>query len=214
MRTTVIGAALVITLLLSAVADAQPRFGRAGAASGGSFGIIPFAGYLISESLVEGPLNTSLGASSAAIFGAQVSLPLTDWASLVGTGGIASGDLRAGLPLLGGVSVGDSRTVILDGGLELRPGAGSGVLRFVPVLQFGAGAVRRELTVAGIAAESTDFALSGGLGADFPIVPGAAVRLMAKDHYGPVDFGGVGPVGARSDNIHSLAITGGLRIAF
>jgi hypothetical protein len=37
---------------------------------------------------------------------------------------------------------------------------------------------------------------------------------MAKDHYGKADFGSLGELRARTKDIHSLALTGGIRFAF
>ncbi len=205
-----------VAMIVLTFAGAAGAAGQSGGDSNrGAFGIIPFAGYLISESMVEGPLGSSLGASEAPVFGGQLSLPLASWVSLVGTVGYASGDLEAGVPIVGGVSVGGSQTWLMDGALELRPGAWADQgYRVIPVLHVGAGAINRQLTVAGIGAESTDFAASAGLGVDIPLVAGSSIRLMAKDHYGKVDFGTLGSFNARTDEFHTLSLSAGLRFAF
>jgi len=206
---------LAAALLGATSSHAQTSLPRAESPSPGVLGIAPFAGYLISEPLVEGPLSTSVGGANAPVYGAQLSVPLFASVSLVGTVGYASGDLDVGVPLIGGISVGDSKTWLFDGGLELRPDSwqesGS---RFIPVVQLGGGALRRELNVAGIAATSTDFVVSGGIGADIPIGPNVAIRMMAKDHYGKADFGSIGVISARTEGIHTLALSGGLRMSF
>jgi hypothetical protein len=203
---------VLITAVLSVAtlssADAQAR----SAAGAGTFGIVPFAGYLISESMVEGPLGSKLGSSSAPVIGGQLTLPLASWVSLVGTVGLSNGDLEAGAPILGNVSVGDSRTWLMDGGLELRPGGwATQGYRVIPVLQVGVGAINRQLTVAGVAAESTDLAASAGLGVDIPLGAGASIRLMARDHYGKADFGSLGSINARTDEFHTVSLSAGLR---
>jgi hypothetical protein len=215
MRRTTFGIAILGALLVTAAADAQTPSSSAVPANRGSFGIAPFAGYLVSESLMDGPLNTSLGGVSAPLYGAQASLPLAAGASLVGTIGYASGDLEVGVPLIGGMSVGDSQTWIVDAAVELRPDSWAARgHRFVPILHFGGGALRRELSVAGFSARSTDLVVSVGLGADFPVAPNVAIRVMAKDHYGKADFGSVGPVNGKTDDLHTFALSAGLRFAF
>jgi hypothetical protein len=210
-----LGAAVLGVLCLAGVANAQGRTSAVDPPSRGTFGLAPFAGYLISEPLIEGPLGTSVGTGSGAVYGAQASLPLGANLSLVGTLGYASSDLEAGVPLIGGLSVGDSRTWLFDGALELRPeGWMSSGYRFIPVVQLGGGAIRREVTVAGIDGQSTDFTLSAGLGGDLPLGSNVAVRLMAKDYYGKVDFGDLGQYSAATDNMHTLGLSAGLRIGF
>ena len=106
----------------------------------GSFAVVPFAGYLVSENFVKGPLNTKIGSANAAVYGVQASLPLAPSASIVGTIGYSSGDLEVGLPLIGGFGVGDSNTLLLDAAVELRADKWSA--NFVPFAQLGGGAIR------------------------------------------------------------------------
>jgi hypothetical protein len=177
----------------------------------GPFSIAPYAGYLITESFIEGPLDIGLGAVSSPLFGVQASLPLAPAASLVGTIGYASGDLEVGLPILGGIPVGNTTALLLDAAVELRAHGGG---RFAPLVQLGGGALRREVTVAGISADATDFQVSLGLGADLPIAANLALRLLAKDHYGRSDFGGLGELRARTRELHNVALTAGLQLSF
>jgi hypothetical protein len=176
----------------------------------GSFAVVPYGGFMVSEAFVEGPLDTRLGAVSMPMYGIQASLPLAPGASLVGTIGYASGNLEVGVPILGGIDIGDSNALIMDASAELRASLG----RVAPLVQFGGGAIRREVSVAGISADGTDFHVSAGIGVDIPIASNVGLRLMAKDHYGKADFGGVGEFRARTRDIHALAITGGLQITF
>jgi hypothetical protein len=179
----------------------------------GEFAVTPYAGYLISQNFIEGPLNTSLGSVNAPLFGVQASLPLAPNASLIGTVGFSSGDLEVGAPIIGGVSVGDSDTWLFDASVELRaPNFGGG--RFVPFAQLGGGALHRRLAVLGVSADATDFMVSGGLGADIPVSSSMGIRLLAKDHYGKADFGDLGTLEARTDDLHTLALSAGLRISF
>lgn len=203
--------ALVSGLAFGATA-AEAQRSSAITVNRGPFSIAPYAGYLLSESFVDGPLETTLGAVSSPLWGVQLSLPLAPIASLVGTVGYASGDLEVGLPILGGISVGNTSTLLLDAAVELR--AGSGGNRLTPFLQLGGGALRREVSVAGVSADGTDFQVSGGIGADMPIAQNLALRLLVKDHYGKSDFGGVGDLRARTRELHNVALTAGLQLSF
>jgi hypothetical protein len=178
----------------------------------GSFAVAPYAGYLVSQSFFDGPLNTSLAIQSSPVYGAQVSMPLAPNASIVGTLGYGSGDLEAGIPIIGGISIGQTSTLLMDVSVELR--VPSATMRFIPVFQLGGGAIRREVTIVGVTADATDFQVSGAVGADFPMSSNIALRLMAKDHYGKADFGTVGPLEAKTNDLHTLALVGGVRIAF
>jgi hypothetical protein len=201
-------AALGALALLPATAHAQGA--SSVTLSRGVFAVAPYAGYLISESFIEGPLDATLGTVGAPVFGVQVGLPLASFASLVGSVGYASGDLEVGLPFVGGVSIGDSNALLADAALELRVPGG----RLVPVLQLGGGALRRELTVAGVSADATDYVITGGIGADLPIVPSLSLRLFAKDYWGKSDFGGIGDLRARTGDLHNVALTAGLQFTF
>lgn len=211
MRSTILLTSAAAALVFAGAAEAQ-RPSSAISVSRGSFAITPYAGYLVTQNFFEGPLNTTLGIQSSPVYGAQLSLPLAPTASIVGTIGYGSGDLEAGIPIVGGISVGQTNTLLLDASVELRlerEGA-----RMVPVFQLGGGAVRREVTILGVSADATDFQVSGGIGVDMPLAPNIALRLMAKDHYGKADFGSVGGLQARTNDLHAVALTGGVRIAF
>ena len=199
-------------LVCAASASAQVPRSTPISVTRGEFSISPYAGYLISESLVEGPLNTALGVTNAPVYGIQASLPLAPSASLVGTFGYASGDLEVGLPVIGGIGVGSSSATVFDAAVELRGSLGAA--RFLPLVQLGGGAMHRRVTVAGLTGKTTDFVVSGGVGADLPITHNVAMRFMAKDYYGKADFGSLGSYSAKTRDIHTLAISGGIRIAF
>lgn len=206
--------ASVAALASSSAAHAQGPRSSAISVDRGSFAVAPYAGYLVSQRLFDGPLNTALSVQSSPVYGAQVSMPLAPGASLVGAIGYGSGDLEAGIPIIGGVSIGKSRTLLLDASVELRLEGYGARGRFIPVFQLGGGAVKREVTILGVTADATDFQVSGGIGADIPVSSSLALRVMAKDFYGKADFGSVGPLNARTEDLHAVALTGGLRFAF
>ena len=208
MRSTIHVAGVLGGLAFAGVVQAQSPI----SVNRGNFAITPYAGYLVSQSFLEGPLNSTLGIQSAPVYGAQVSLPLAPAASIVGTIGYGAGDLEAGVPIVGGISVGKTNTLLLDASVELR--LENSQSRVVPVFQLGGGALRREVTILGVTADATDFQVSGALGFDMPLAPNVALRVMAKDHYGKADFGSVGPLEVKTKDLHTLALTGGVRIAF
>lgn len=207
-----LSAATVMTALVLSGAGLEAQRGPVAGVRQGPFSVVPYGGYLITGDFIEGPLGTNVGSVSSPLIGVQASLPLAQVFSLVGSVGYASGDLEVGLPVLGGISVGESSALVLDAAVELRaPGLGS---RVVPLVQLGGGAIRRELTVAGVSASSTDFQVSGGLGVDVPVAQNVALRLLAKDHYGRVDFGSLGELQARTKDIHNVALVAGLHLWF
>src|SRR5688572_12067490 len=171
MRSTYQTATLIGAVLLgagSASGQTQPRSSSI-IVTRGEFSVQPYGGYLVSQKFVEGPLNSSLGVVSSPLYGLQASLPLAPGASLVGALGYSSGDLEVGVPILGGVNIGSSSTWLFDAAVELRLDSWQEKgKRFVPLVHLGGGALRRELTVAGVSANTTDFMVSGGVGADFP----------------------------------------------
>lgn len=208
MRSTIHLAGVLGVLAFAGAAEAQSPI----SVNRGNFAVTPYAGYLVSQSFLEGPLNSTLGIQSAPMYGAQVSLPLAPAASIVGTIGYGAGDLEAGVPIVGGVSVGKTNTLLLDASVELR--LENSQSRVVPVFQLGGGVLRREVTILGVNADATDFQVSGALGFDMPVASNIAVRIMAKDHYGKADFGSVGPLEVKTRDLHTVALTGGVRIAF
>ena len=200
----------LMALASTTAANAQSRSSDI-SISRGSFAVTPFGGYLLSQRFIDGPLGTSLNVASAPMYGVQASLPLAPSASLIGTVAYANGDLEGGLPIVGGITLGESTTAIFDAAVELRLDNGA---RFVPLIQLGGGATWREVTVQGMSSSTTDFEVSGGIGADFPISNSIALRLMAKDYYGKANFGTIGSFEATTDDLHAVAFTGGLRITF
>lgn len=194
------------SILIMAATLAALAGGDAGAQS-----VTPYAGYLLSQQFIDGPLSTSLNVQSAPIYGLQASLPLAPSASLIGTIGYSSGNLQAGIPIIGGINFGQTSTAIFDASVELRMQTRGSLM---PVVQLGGGAIRRDVTVAGIAAKSTDFQVSGGIGADIPIARNIALRILARDYYGKANFGSLGALEAKTDDLHAVSLTGGLRIAF
>ncbi len=208
--------ALVALVLTADSAQAQVVARNTVSVSRGSFELEGFGGYLLSQKFIDGPFGTNIGMVNAPMYGVRAGLPLAPGASLIGTIAYASGNVQAGLPIIGGISVGDTRAYIYDASVQLRadgwdkrPG-----MKLIPLAQLGAGAIHRDVTVAGFTAKATNFEVSGGVGADFPFTRELSFRLMAKDYYGKANFGSLGTLQAETKYVHSLALTGGLRYQF
>jgi hypothetical protein len=212
--TRVAGALSVLAMTAASAQAQRPTHANVITVDRGQFAIAPYAGYLLNQNFINGPLSTKLSVQSAALYGVQASLPLAPSASLVGGIGYANGDLKAGIPIIGGFSFGKSGTTIYDASVELR-GENFGKTRaFIPIVQLGGGAIHRTVTVAGVTAKTTDFEVSGGLGADVPITQNFAIRVLARDHYGKANFGSFAGYDFSTDDMHAVALTAGARIAF
>jgi len=179
----------------------------------GEFSISPYAGYVFTSKFANGPFGTSIGSANGALYGVQAGLPLSPNASLVGGFAYSSADLRVGVPILGGVNIGTSKAYLYEGDLELRAsqlknGLASG---FTPFLQVGAGAIHRNVSM-GVEATSTDFAVNGGVGADFAITPTFMLRLMAKDYIGKASFDNSDLL--TTNTLNNIALNAGVRLTF
>src|SRR4051812_4983665 len=148
--------------------------------SGKVLQVTPYAGYLITGDLLKGPLGTSLSTSSGAVYGAQLGMKLSPNISLIGNVGYSQGDIRVGVPFLGGVSVGSSNMLLYDGGLEFSfPTASASSMAFSPFVQVGAGAIRYQADASILQTQATNFAGNAGIGADLTIGQNLGLRLMA-----------------------------------
>lgn len=174
------------------------------AQSGPAVRLTPYAGFLSSGSIADGPFGFEIGNAGAPMFGLQLGLNLTRNLALVGNVGYADTQLEAGLPFIGGLSIADSRVLMYDGGLQLRfpavTGAGTGI---VPFVEGGVGAIRHDLSAAGLTTSSTNIAFTAGGGVDLQLTNSLGVRLMAKDHMSRFDYGeaiGIANEGRRAHN--------------
>ena len=180
-----------------------------------SIELAPYAGYMVSNSLVDGPLGTGIVSSGRPLYGVQLGVPLTSNISLVGNLAHARGDLEVGLPLVGGIPFGRSATWMMDGGIQLGMplGSGSGA-GLTPFVQLGAGAMRQSLEVTGLSATATNLALNAGVGIDLAFSPNIGLRLMAKDYIGKFDFKEATSFDLDRGSAHNIGLSAGLRLAF
>ena len=197
----VLCAGAVAGLLLAAPLEAQS--GRAG-----SFGITPYAGYMKFGSLTDGPLGTTAGGVAGPVYGAEATLGLVPGLALVGNVAYASSNLEVGVPLVGGLSLGRSSALLYDAALRLSlPTPG-----IRPFVQAGAGAMRQEIDVGGVATHGTNFAYSVGAGVEVPLAPRVGLQLMAKDYIGKFDVGEATSVTADAETAHNWTVSAGVRL--
>jgi hypothetical protein len=175
--------------------------------------LTPYAGYLVTGNWYDGPVGTSIAATNAPMVGAQGSIPLTKGIALVGNLAYASGDLRIGLPLLGGVNVGSAKTWLYDAGLELGGlvGRSKGIAPFV---QGGIGGMTNDIKASVFETRASNVAYSAGVGVDIGFSEGFAVRVQAKDWISR--FNSEDAIGFRADGnlAHNWALTAGVKLRF
>ena len=177
--------------------------------------VTPYVGYFIASNIAEGPLGTSLSAGSGALYGAQVRIPLVPAVAVIGNFGYTTGKLTFGVPVLGGVSFGDAKTYLYDGGLQLSaPALARGKTALIPFAQLGVGAVRREISAGGLTNTSTNLAWNAGFGADMAIVPGIGVRILMKDYIGKFDIKEATGMDVKSRTMNDWGLSLGVNLSF
>jgi hypothetical protein len=203
-----VAAALVASPFVSLVAQE--------AYSGKVLSIAPYAGVMVFGNYLSGPFGTSLTNKPGMLYGTQVGLKLAPQLSLVGNLGYTSSDIDVGLPIIGGVSVGHSSTLLYDADLQYSLGSmRSGGTSFTPFVQGGVGAMRYDINaVSVLATQATNFAGNVGVGADVALGPGMALRLLAKDYIGRFDFRDATGIGIDGSTAHNFGLTAGLRFDF
>ena len=180
--------------------------------------VVPYAGYMIFGDLFKGPVGTSLSNSNSYVVGAQLGINVTPQVAIIGNVGYSSSDLEAGLPIIGGQDVGDSKMLFYDAGLQLsmpmRTGTSGVGLR--PFVQAGVGAIRYDVSAGNILeTDATNLAFNAGVGADVMFGPSFGLRLMAKDYIGKFDVEEATSFGTfEGETTHNFALTVGLKLQF
>jgi hypothetical protein len=207
-RRIVIAASAVTTFSAAAVAAQAPE-------SGTVLHVSPYAGYLISGNYLSGPLGTTLSNAPGMVYGTQVGLSLSPDLSLIGNIGYSTSDMKVGIPFLGGVTIGNSSTLLYDAGLEYEIGStAAGSFNFSPFVQAGVGAMKYDISASVIDTHATNFAGNIGVGADFKLGKTMAMRFLAKDYIGKFNFQDATGLGISGNTAHNVAITAGLRFDF
>jgi hypothetical protein len=214
MRSPSLAIATVLLAAASPFAGAQSR-GSSPAGMNTTFEATPYVGYIFFGDYLSGPLGTSVTNAPAPLIGAQFGMKLSPNLSLVGNLATASSDIQAGIPILGGVSIAQSRVQMFDAGLELGlPITTMSGTALTPFIQAGAGAMRYDITQSFINTSSTNFAANVGLGADVSVGRGVGVRLMARDYIGQFDMKQATYVNLATNTTQSFAFSAGVRFSF
>ncbi len=173
-----------------------------------SLQITPYAGYLRSGAIVNGPLGATLRSPGAPVYGGELALGLTPGLSLVGNVAYSRPRLEIGAPVVGGIGVGESSVLLYDAAVRL----GLPLLPLSPFVQAGAGQIRQTIGVGPLETRSTSFAYNVGAGVDLPLAPRLGLQLMAKDYIGKFDAQDATGVDLETETTHNWALSAGLRL--
>ena len=177
--------------------------------------VTPYVGYITYGNFATGPLGTRVGNQPAPIFGVQVGLDVMPNVAIVGHLGYSDSNVEVGVPILGGLKIADSRALLYDGGVQVRlPGLASDRTAIVPYAEAGVGAIRYEVTAAGLSTKSTNVAYNFGGGLDLQLNRAFGVRLMAKDYVGKFDFEEATGFGISGSVAHNWVFGLGMNLGF
>ena len=198
---------------ISATAHAQSR--ARPLESGNAFDVTPYLGYMVFGNIAKGPFGTSIYSAPATVFGAQLGMHLAPNISLVANLATTSGDIKAGIPLLGGLSVAHSTMVLYDADLQLDiPVTSISGVSFSPFIQAGAGAIHYDISESIISTKASNFAGNVGLGADVTLTKDFGIRLMAKDYIGKFDVKDATSMDYSGETANNFAFSAGVRVSF
>ena len=183
--------------------------------SGTMMHVTPYVGYMVFGDYLKGPLGTSLTNAPGLMYGTQLNLPLAPNFSLVGNLGYTSSDIKIGVPFFGGITAGRSTMYLYDAGLEYDFGKlKNPSMAFTPFITGGVGAIHYNIDEDFASTTATNLAGNVGLGADFAVGRGVALRLMAKDYIGQFNFQDATGLDLTGQTAHNFAFTAGLRFDF
>jgi len=209
-------ATLRTAVALATVTTAAHAQSRAKSLPGGkAFDVTPYVGYMVFGDYITGPFGTSLSNAPAPVYGAQIGMHLAPNISIIGNLATTSSDVKAGIPLLGGLSVAHSRMVMYDGGLQLDvPVTTIAGTAMRPFIQAGAGAIRYDISQSLLSVKATNFAGNVGVGADVTLGNDVGLRLMAKDYVGKFDFKEATLLDYEGKTANNFAFSAGVRFSF
>jgi hypothetical protein len=177
-------------------------------------GITPYVGYMSFGSLVSGPLGSRLTNGTGPVYGGQLTLPLSRSIAVYGNIAYSKPGLEVGIPILGGVTVGQSSVLLYDGGLQLSGSGGRGGRGMVPFVQAGIGGMRYSFDIAPIHLTATNLAFNAGLGINVPLGTNLGIRLMAKDYIGKFDAREISGIDINTRTTHNFALSAGVTLGF
>ena len=203
------------SLVVAAFVVAAGTLGAQAPESGTAFHVTPYAGYMFFGDYLKGPLGTSITNAPALMYGTQINMALAPNLSLVGNLGYTSSDIQIGVPFFGGISAGHSTMYMYDAGLEYDfRSSRSGSIPFTPFITGGVGAMHYNIDEDFASTQATNLAGNVGLGADFVVGRGVALRLMAKDYIGQFNFQDATGLGLTGQTANNFALTAGLKFDF
>lgn len=177
--------------------------------------LTPYVGYMTFGNYLTGPIGTRISNQPTAVYGAELGIDVSPNVALVGNIGYADSNIQVGLPIIGGISIADSKVLMYDGGVQLRLPAttalGSGL---VPFVQGGAGAIRYEVRTGPLKTQATNFALNAAAGVDLQLSRAIGVRGMVKDYIGKFDFQEATSLNLSSKVAHNWVYGVGLSLGF
>jgi len=191
-------------------AFAGPLAAQHGSARQNRSELVPVAGFILFDDLLRGPVGTSLTNSNGTVVGAQIGVPIAGPLSLFAGGGYARSDLTIGLPILGGISIGETDAWMFDGGLQLRP---SNTGRIAPLVQLGVGGTHYRISNSLLETSATNGVVTVGAGVDLELTPSIGLRLLAKDYVGRFDFKEATFADIRGRTSHNVGLVAGLRLS-
>ena len=216
-RRIIVAASLALGLAVSASASQAQRAGRRFPQSETipTPSITPYGGYMVFGSILNGPLGTNLSSAAAPVYGAQLNLPLGSAVSIVGNLAYSQPNLQVGIPIIGGINIGQSDVWMYDAGLQLSAPVMSGQRSIIPFVQAGIGGMKYNVNVEGINTNSSNLAFNAGVGADFPLATNIGLRVMAKDYIGKFDVNQATSLDITNGNTsNNIAISAGLKLGF
>jgi hypothetical protein len=212
--TTYLVTAITTAVLALAPAAAHAQM-RAATPAATMFEVTPYAGYLFSGDMMSGPLGSAVGPAPAPLIGTQLGMRIAPNLSLIANLATGNSDVKAGVPILGGISVAQSRVVLYDAGLQLDiPMTSATGMAFSPFVQAGVGAMRYDITESFLTTTSTNLAGNVGIGADVSVGRGVGLRLMAKDYIGKFDSAEATTFDVNTNTTQNYALSVGVRLSF
>ncbi len=176
-----------------------------------SFQITPYAGYLKSGTLVDGPVGTSIRGGSAAVYGAEAALGLTRGLYLVGNVAYSRPELELGAPVVGGLNVGETSVLLYDAALRLDVPL-LPLPMISPFIQGGVGQMRQTIDVGPASTKSTNLAYNLGAGVDVSVAPRLGLQVLAKDYIGKFDAQEATSIDVDTKTTHNWVLSAGLRV--
>lgn len=178
-----------------------------------TFQLTPYAGYMRFGNLFSGPLGSEITNGGGPAYGAQASISINRFIGVYGNVTYATPGLEVGIPVLGGVSVGDASVLMYDGGIQLTA-RGRTPQQLSPFVQAGIGGMRYSFELSPLRLNTTGTAYNIGAGVDLPIGSNFGIRVLAKDYIGRFNAGELVGLDSEPKTTHNLSLSLGMTLGF